>query len=68
MQDEDGAAALHYAAMLGDEATARALLGAGADASLLDAEGLTALAVAQREGSAAVALLLAAAVEEGEEA
>ncbi|KAJ1461432.1 ankyrin repeat-containing domain protein [Pelagophyceae sp. CCMP2097] len=57
--DPDAATPLHYAALLGTLPLAQILMDHGADRTLLDADGNTALKVARDNGHAAVAALLA---------
>ena len=57
-QDNDGDAPLHYAAYYGRTTAARALLELGADASLRNKKGQTALGMAVHQGKHKVAQLL----------
>ena len=50
----DGSPALHWAVRVDDAATARLLLGAGAQATLANRYGLTPMAIAAANGSAAL--------------
>ena len=49
--DPQGSSPLHYAALLGSEPIARLLVEAGADLSLKDEDGLTAVQVAAKYGN-----------------
>ncbi len=56
--DPTGSAALHYAALLGNEPISEVLLRAGADRAVRDEDGKTAAQVAAAEGYDALAAML----------